>query len=97
MALTLCVGQTFGFSLDPLKNRDDLRALTLYSEQAFYYSFFLRCVTAPTLGGALESLLVDTTSEHGHSVIPVQRSVPLSNPLAFFAFSVVCVWVSGPL
>lgn len=68
--------QAFGFSMEPLRSREDLKTLTLYSEQAFYYSFFLRAVSAPSWYDAVHSLFVDTTSEFPGVVIPVQRCVP---------------------
>jgi hypothetical protein len=65
--------QAFGFEISPLVGREDLQAMTLYSEQAFYYSFFLRSVTAPTLAEAVGVMFVDASSEFPNVVIPVQR------------------------
>ena len=65
--------QTYGFSLDPLANRPEEQTLTLYSEQAFYYSYFLRAVSAPTWTSALWSFFSDDSTEFPNTVNPLHR------------------------
>jgi hypothetical protein len=65
--------QAFKFSVPPLRGDEQAQTLTLYSEQAFYYSFFLRAVTAPSAWDAVASLVHDATAEYPSVVVPLQR------------------------